>query len=344
MLFRIYSKCIIDYTLSVYECQRDNYEQFVNLFALLGNGLHTIKYVCKIKGVRGVCSKKIVVLGGDMRLVTLASEFYRDGYEVSVYGFSDDVEFDLGVVRESNLSDAVNGKDIVVMGLPVTNDDITVRTPLWDGKIYFYDVLKAMGKNQLLIGGKFTPQIKNMCNIYDVRAIDYFDREELTVLNAIPTAEGAIEIAMGMLPITVHGSKSLVLGFGRIGKVLAKDLHALGAEVYVEARRFDDLSWIKAYGYNGIYLPRLKEQLPLFDVIYNTVPYQIITEDMMKYIRKDCPFIDLASMPGGIDDDKAEKYGIKVVHALSLPGKSSPKTSGEIICHTVENILSDLGV
>lgn len=289
-------------------------------------------------------SKRILVLGGDMRFVTLASGFYRDGYEVSVYGFSDDIEFCVGVCRETNIAEALEGKDVVVMGLPVTNDDITVRTPLWDGKIYFYDLLKSIGKNQLLVGGKFTPKIKNMCDIYDVRTVDYFDREEMTVLNAIPTAEGAIEIAMRMLPVTIHGSKSLVLGFGRIGKVLAKDLYALGAETYVEARRFDDLSWIKAYGYHGIYLPMLKEQLPTFDVIYNTVPHKIITEDMMKYIRKDCPFIDLASMPGGIDDEKAEQYGVKVVHALSLPGKSSPETAGEIICHTIENILSDLGV
>lgn len=291
-----------------------------------------------------MCSKKILVLGGDMRIVTLANSFNQNGYDVLAYGFGEDVDFDGGVRRADSLAEAIADRNIVVMGLPVTNDDITVRTPLYSEKIYFYDVLKAMKKDQMIIGGKITPKIKNMCKIYNIPVIDYFEREELTVLNAVPTAEGAIEIAMGMLPVTIHGSRSLVLGFGRIGKILAKDLQALGAETYVEARRFDDLSWIKAYGYHGIYLPNLKERLPVFDVIYNTIPHQVLTEDMMKYIRKDCPIIDLASLPGGIDDEKAAQYGLKVVHALSLPGKAAPKTSGEIIAQTILNILADMGV
>ncbi len=279
-----------------------------------------------------------------MRIVTLANDFYQNGYDVTSYGFSEEVEFHEGVGRASNLAEALTGCDTVIMGLPVTNDDITVRTPLYNEKIYFYDVLKAMKKEQMIIGGKITPKIKNLCRIYNIPVIDYFEREELTVLNAVPTAEGAIEIAMRMLPITVHGSRSLVLGFGRIGKILAKDLQALGAKTYVEARRFEDLSWIKAYGYRGIYLPELKEQLPAFDVIYNTIPHQVLTEDLMKYIRKDCLIIDLASLPGGIDDDKAAQYGLKVVHALSLPGNAAPKTSGEIIGQTILNIFSDMGV
>lgn len=288
--------------------------------------------------------KKILVLGGDMRIVSLANCFNQEGYGVMSYGFSENIEFDGGIERYKDLKAALSACDIVIMGLPVTNDDETIHTPLCDEKIYIEDVLKFMKKEQLLMGGKLSGKVKNLCRMYNVSAIDYFEREELTVLNAIPTAEGAIEIAMRELPITIHGSNSLVLGFGRIGKVLSKDLKALGAKTYVEARRFDDLSWIKAYGYEGIYLKHLKEKLPLFDVIYNTVPSEIITVDMMKYIKKDCLIIDLASLPGGVDIKKAEAMGIKVIRALSLPGKCAPKTSGEIIKHTIQNILSDMGV
>ena len=291
-----------------------------------------------------MCIKRILVLGGDMRIVSLANCFNQEGYDVMAYGFSENIEFDGGIDRCENLKEALSVCDIVIMGLPVTNDDETINTPLYDKKIYIDDVLKSMKKEQLLMGGKISDKVKNLCRMYNISAIDYFDREELTVLNAIPTAEGAIEIAMRELPITIHGSNSLVLGFGRIGKVLSKNLNALGAKTYVEARRFDDLSWIKAYGYEGIYLKHLKEKLPLFDVIYNTVPCEIITDDMMKYIKKDCLIIDLASLPGGVDIKKAESMGIKVIRALSLPGKCSPETSGEIIKHTIQNILSDMGV
>lgn len=53
----------------------------------------------------------------------------------------------------------------------------------------------------------------------------------MAVLNAIPTAEGAIQIAMEEMPVTIHGSKALVLGFGRVGKTLAKMLDGIGAKL-----------------------------------------------------------------------------------------------------------------
>lgn len=289
-------------------------------------------------------SRIIFVLGGDMRIVMLANGFNRDGYEVMTYGFSDDVEFEAGIERCESMSCGLDKSDVVIVGLPASEDDINVSTPLWNGEISFDSLLKGMRFNQRLIGGKISGKIRDKCRIYNVEFIDYLDREELAVLNAVPTAEGAIEIAMKLMPTTICKSNSLVLGFGRIGKVLAKDLKGLGANTYVEARKYEDLAWISAYGHNGIYLPDLKESLPVMDVIYNTIPHQIITSKLMKYIRKDCPFIDLASMPGGIDDVKASEHGIKVVHALSLPGKTSPKTAGDIIKQTVLNIFSDMGV
>ena len=288
--------------------------------------------------------KKILILGGDKRIVSLANNFNRDGFDVVTYGFSEDIDFDGGIVRAANLTDALSGRDVVISGLPVTVDDITLHTPLYEDKIYLYDILKLMTKEQLFVGGRITPKVKNLCGIYNISVTDYFEREELAVANAVPTAEGAIELAMNLLPVTVWRSKSLVLGFGRIGKILSSRLNALGAETYVEARKFSDLAWIDAYGNTGIPLNNLKGSLPQFDVIYNTVPHEILTEDMLKLVRRDCLIIDLASAPGGVDIEKAARYGIKVVHALSLPGKVAPETAGEIIKDTILNIFADMGV
>ncbi len=149
---------------------------------------------------------------------------------------------------------------------------------------------------------------------------------------------------MRLLPITLHGSRALVLGFGRVGKVLARTLDALGAETYVEARKFEDLSWIKCYGYHGIYLPDLAGGLGSFDVIFNTIPHEILTDEHLRQLRSDCLLIDLASAPGGIRLEAAHALGLQAVSALSLPGKVAPQTAGEIIKHTIINIISDLGV
>ena len=133
--------------------------------------------------------------------------------------------------------------------------------------------------------------------------------------------EGAIQIALTEMPITLHGSKCLVMGFGRIGKLLAKALHALGANVTVEARKFSDLAWIKAYGYKGFPLNQLKDGISKFDLIINTIPYPILVEDILKNIRDDTLIIDLASKPGGVEFDSAARLGKKVIWALSLPLK-----------------------
>ncbi len=135
-------------------------------------------------------SKKLLVLGGDLRIVALANSFARDGFDVVTFGFGSDVAFEPSVTNAPDLDSALSGRDIVIAGLPITNDDITVRTPLYDGKIYFYELFKKMRKNQWLIGGKITLKIQNLGKIYNIPIVDYFEREELTVLNAIPTAFG----------------------------------------------------------------------------------------------------------------------------------------------------------
>ncbi len=284
---------------------------------------------------------KLLVLGGDMRIVKMADSFAGGGYDVDVYGFDDEVAFHPRVKHAESLGEAIGNADIIIMGLPVTTDNVTVNTPLFEGDIYFYEIFKAMNDKQLLIGGKIPENIIKLASVYNIRIIDYFNREELTVLNAIPTAEGAIEIAMRELPITLHLSKCIVLGFGRIGKILANMLHHLGADVYVEARKHSDIAWIKAYGYKPVHIDVLKENITNKDVIFNTIPYEILSYDLLSVVDTNCLIVDLASAPGGVNDKMAEILGIKVIKALSLPGKVAPATAGEIIKTTIENILSE---
>lgn len=162
--------------------------------------------------------------------------------------------------------------------------------------------------------------------------------------NAVPTAEGAIEIAIAETPFTIHGSKSLVLGYGKIGKILSKDLYALGAQTYVEARKYADLAMIEGHGYEPLPLDNLKDHIHEFDIIFNTIPSLILDDEILAKVKKDALIIDLASKPGGIDFDAAKSYGLKVIWALSLPGKIAPVSSGAIIKDTIINIIKELGV
>lgn len=134
------------------------------------------------------------------------------------------------------------------------------------------------------------------------------------------------------------------MGYGRIGKILSRMLHGLGANVWVEARKYADLAMIEGHGYEPLSLGELKNVIGEFDIIFNTVPSLILDEALLKRVHPDTLIIDLASKPGGVDFESAKLMGIKVIWALSLPGKISPVTSGIIIKDTIMNIINELEV
>ena len=160
----------------------------------------------------------------------------------------------------------------------------------------------------------------------------------------MPTAEGAIQLAMEELPVTIHGARVLVLGFGRLGKLLAHRLNALGARVSVAARKWADLAWAEAYGYGAEQIERLDGYLCGYDLVVNTVPVRVLREAELADLKPGCLVIDLASKPGGVDFDAAARLGVKAFWALSLPGKVAPVTAGKSIKTTIYNILTELGV
>ena len=115
----------------------------------------------------------------------------------------------------------------------------------------------------------------------------------------------------------------------------------MGAEVTVTARKYSDLAWAEIYGCHGIHTSSLKDCIRNFSLIINTVPAVILNEDILKEASAESLIIDLASKPGGVDFDTARRLGLKVVWALSLPGKVAPVSSGEIIASTILNILKE---
>ena len=166
---------------------------------------------------------------------------------------------------------------------------------------------------------------------------DYFAREEFAVANAVPTAEGALAIALNELAVTLNGSQALVVGFGRIGRLLAKSLSALGAHTTVSARRADDFAWIRALGYDCADSTQLRDYFAKHKpvVIFNTVPSRLLGRAELELVGDDSLIIDLASNPGGVDIQAAGALGRRVIWALSLPGKSAPLTAGRIIADTI---------
>lgn len=284
---------------------------------------------------------KIGVIGGDLRQLVAAQELANEGYEVAVYGF-DEYNGPFGMTtRCVSIEDTLRKTDFIIMPLPYSVDKIHLNTPLSQSEIHLKDIFKHIESNQVVAGGRFDSVAHELAAENKLMIIDYYTREDLTILNALPTAEGAINIAMQELPVTISNSKILIMGYGRIGKILAHKLYGLHADIYICARKHEDFAWIEVFGYNSLSYDTLDDCLNNFDVVFNTVPSLVFDANRLQKLKTDAVIIDLASNPGGVDFSSAKNLGRNVIWALSLPGKYAPITSGKILAKSIKIIMNE---
>ena len=289
--------------------------------------------------------KTISIIGGDLRIVNLIELLSKDDFLVYTYGLENAKELpDTNNIRKcASITELVGSSEIIIGPLPMTNDSENISAPFSDEKISIEELIKEMSnKNKTFLAGKISEKTAERLTEEKIEYIDLLKREELVVLNTIATAEGTIQLAMENTTRTIHGSNILIMGFGRVGKVLAKMLDGIGAKVSCEARKNSDIAWIKAYGYNPIHLSELDNELGNYDIIINTIPFQILDENRLKNVKKECTILDLSSNPGGVDRNAARKLGLKLIWALSLPGRVAPLTSAEFIKETLYHILKEI--
>lgn len=281
--------------------------------------------------------RKYLIIGGDMRSVYLSELLKKEYHRVEMYGF----EKKQPDTKNKNLSLMISDTNIIICGIPLESAGGLVNMPFSTEALPVNALIKMMPSEVFFVAGKIEKELRRQLDDRGIKYIDLLDREEMAVLNAIPAAEGAVDLIINAIPATIHNSRILILGFGRIGKVLSKILHGFGAEVWVAARKYSDLSWIEVYGYKPVHIKDLESYVTDMDVIVNTIPLKILTADILNKIHLDCYLLDLASKPGGIDFEHAEKLGFKVDWALSIPGKIAPLTAAEIIKRTIDNVFQE---
>lgn len=289
-------------------------------------------------------STNFAVIGGDLRIIKLVKMLAEEGNKVYVFGLekAEELKSHENIIFSEKLSKAIPEDVEVVIGpIPFSSNGVNINAPFSNNEISVRELIHYLNA-KILIAGSIMPDVYNMANDEYVEIIDIMKREELAVLNTVATAEGAIEIAIANTNKIIHGSKVLILGFGRIGKVLARKMSGLSAKVTCAARKEEDLAWIRAYGHNETNINVLGENLAEFDIIVNTVPHLILNKERLQYVKDECLLIDLASNPGGIDKKEAKERNLKLIWALALPGKVAPITTAEFIKDTIYNILKEV--
>ncbi|WP_071434054.1 dipicolinate synthase subunit DpsA [Angelakisella massiliensis] len=280
----------------------------------------------------------IGILGGDLRSVYLANALAHS-FEVHVFYLEGRYPFDPQVHLEGGEQSLLARCPAVVLPVPVCQRGLWLNAPLWKGEVPLSVCLEGLPAGTKVFGGGITGVIRTMAGKGKLELTELLDQEELTVRNALPTAEGALEIALRETDRTIRGSKCLVVGYGRIGRLLCGILRALGAEVTAACRGTEELAWAETEGCQTLPMEELQSAAQWVDIAFNTAPAQVLTEAFISGMRPDGVIIDLASLPGGTDFEAARVRGIKAIHGLGLPGKCAPRTAGEAIARTVEKLL-----
>lgn len=284
---------------------------------------------------------RVAVLGGDERELVLIPALAEAGAEVVVAGYPPRPEL-AGIKLVATVDEAVEGAQVIILPLPGTDDQGVVRAIFASEKLQItQQVFGRLAPGRLVIIGTAKPFLQQWAARYGFRLVEIAEEDEVAILNAIPTAEGALEMAMHLLPITIHGCEAFVLGFGRVGQVLAERLAGLHARVTVIARSRAARARAAAAGYFSYAFAALPGVIGQAQVVFNTVPAVVLTETALARTRPEVLIIDLASAPGGTDFQAAQRLERKAVLAPGLPGKVAPLTAGGVLAAVVPRIIRE---
>ena len=274
---------------------------------------------------------RVAIIGGDRRMLYAAEEFLKDGCSASAAGF-EKAKLPEGLVH-CPAQDAVSNADAVILPVRPADGEM-LNAPLSDEKMPLTALGQLIGEKPVFCG--FSDSVKPYLRgcLYD-----YAAREEFSIRNAVLTAEGAIGLLIGASSDSLFAAEILVIGYGRIGRVLSRYLRELGADVTVAARREESRAWARADGCAACGMTL--SGLGTFRMIVNTAPALIITADRIAALRRDAVILDLASAPGGVDREAALQRGIRCIYAPGLPGRTAPAAAGRIIKDTISHIIKE---
>jgi len=287
-------------------------------------------------GLKGI---SLAVIGGDDRELYLIPELQKQGAYIVGVGFEKAPPIP-GMTLAPSLQDVVGQVDALLFPMFGTDERGVVKAKYSASPIVLNkEVLQAIPARVPLIIGWARPALKSVAEKLGILLVETITLNEITILNSIPSAEGAIQMAMEATTITIHGSESFVLGLGRTGWTLARMLKGIGAKVTGVARKPSDLARADEMGFHAVHLADLEDEIGRAEIIFNTVPHLILDRVMLEKVARDAVIVDLASIPGGTDFEYAQMLGIKALLAPGLPGIVAPKTAGRILARIYPQLI-----
>ena len=282
----------------------------------------------------------LLIIGGDFRqleviriLAPKLSKIYLIGFEDASIPYKD-------VIKVTGQTAPLHEVDSILLPIPGIQDNGIAESTFSKEKIILTkELINKTKHNSTIYSGIITPFLNQLAKKTNRQLVALFARNDVAILNSIPTAEGALMLAIKHTDITIHNANVLVLGFGRIGKTITRLFSAVGAKVTVLVNKKEDEARVMEMGFHPLLDASLESAIPSQHIVINTIPALILTATLIKKMSSDALIIDLASKPGGTDFTAAKKHNIQTLWPLGLPAKVAPRTAGTIIGKTLLELL-----
>lgn len=280
---------------------------------------------------------KILICGGDERLALLSGMLCAAGHEVLCLGL------ERAELPESARRVTVPERcDAVIFPVPVEKAEGALNAPFALVKLDALEVLDSVRDTPMIIGGKLGAKFKETALGNGQRVFDLMQRPEFTAGNAAVTAEGALSRLMNASDKAVQDMRVLVIGWGRIGKLLLQKLSGLGTRPCLMSKNPEARALAGAMGYEALTPDCGSALMRSFDAVINTAPAPVLGD--LSALRDSCILLELASTPGGFDAQEASARGMEYIAAPGLPGKYAPVSAAELIFRAVSNIFKECGI
>lgn len=273
---------------------------------------------------------KFLIIGGDDRTLSLNKILINNNYNVETSVLTDKNEKNLNYINEFGT---------IILPIPADRNS-KLNAPFYKEEVSINEIYELLkGFKGKIIGG-FNKNNESFFKENNLNYMNILTNEKFTLINAIITAEGSIEKLINESKKSLFDSKVCILGYGRVGKALARRIDPLCKELIIYNNPSINFIYTKIDNIKSKEIENFKDESSNYDIIINTIPSLLIDKDTLDTLNKDVLILDLASMPGGVDFEYAKSIGIKTIHYLGVPAKVSKYSAAKAIYDfIVENII-----
>ncbi|MBR3646009.1 MAG: hypothetical protein IKN54_06285 [Lachnospiraceae bacterium] len=237
---------------------------------------------------------------------------------------------------QNEIIDTYKTFDIYVTATPFSKDNIHVNTIL-NRPLPISEFIDNLSSDSIVFGGSIKRDIFSSLTTKTKHVYDYLSDKDIVRYNANLTANGLLHDIIEHTPFSLLSSNVFIIGYGNCGRSIASLLSNLVKSIYIYDHTESNIERVINDGYNEIYYNEIKNKLSKFNVIINTVPDVVLTDELLSAADKSSFFFEIASYPFGFKKHIFDQLNLNLVYCLGLPGKYTPLDAGFKIAEYIYN-------